>query len=39
MVAGTRYWHRLDWNRTVYGSGCLSAALVTTWFLARSAQR
>ena len=32
MVAGTRYWHRPDWNRTGYGSGRLSASLVDTWF-------
>ena len=37
MVAGTRYWHRPDWNRTGYGSGRHSASLVEQWFRARDA--
>ena len=35
MAANTRYWHRPDWNRTGYGSGRHSAALVDAWFRSR----
>ena len=35
IIAGSRYWHRPEWNRTGYGRGRRSAEIVAAWFAQR----